>query len=174
MTNPRVRLACALAALALFSSVARAQEAAAPAEPTPAPRNIYFAQHDTVAFGTNEDSFVNASIGLRVDYAATPALRIGIEIAYANVEGDAARAHSVLGLLQFEGRAAISENWSVPARVALGHLASNGAVLRVATGVAVKLASRLELVLEVAPTLFSTRDGVYPAVGPGLELCFRL
>jgi hypothetical protein len=171
------KLWIACAALALFVSTARGQEAApslAPTEPAKTPRGIYFAQHDAVLFGTNEDGFVNALIGVRADYAITPALRVGIEIAYASLEGDDDRAHSVLGLLQFEGRAALSENWSVPARIGLGHLASNGAVLRVATGVAVKLASHLELVLEVAPTLFSTRDGVYPSVGPGLELAFRL
>ena len=171
-----MRIACSAAVLALLGSAAHAQEAvAAPAaEPTKTPRGIHFAQHDAVLFGTNEEGFVNALIGVRADYSITPALRVGIEIAYANLEGDDDRAHSVLGLLQFEGRAALSENWSVPARIGLGHLASNGAVLRIATGVAVKLASRLELVLEVAPTLFSTRDGVYPSVGPGLELSFRL
>ena len=62
----------------------------------------------------------------------------------------------------------------MPARIAVGHLAENGLVLRLATGFAVKLASRLEVVLEIAPTFFTTRDGVYPAVGPGLELGFRL
>ena len=140
----------------------------------PKARAHLIAQHDVVSFGTNEEGFVNASIGVRIDYAATPAFRIGVEIAYANLEGDTDRAHSLLGLLQFEGRAAISENWSVPARIAFGHLASNGAVLRLASGVAVKLSSRFELVLEVVPTLFSTRDGVYPSVGPGLELSFSL
>jgi hypothetical protein len=172
-----IKVCTAWAALALFASTVGAQEAApspVPTEPAKTPRGIYFAQHDAVLFGTNEDGFVNALIGVRADYAVTPAFRVGIEVAYANLEGDDDRAHSVLGLLQFEGRAALSENWSVPARIGLGHLASNGAVLRIATGVAVKLASRLELVLEVAPTLFSTRDGVYPSVGPGVELAFRL
>jgi len=170
----RARLACAVAAAALFASVAHAQDPPPAASAPQEPRGIYFAQHDAIAFGTNEAGFLNATIGARVDYAATPALRIGIELAYANLEGDAERAHSVLGLLQFEGRAALSGAWSVPARIALGHLASNGAVLRIATGAALKLASRLELMLLIAPTLFSTRDGVYPAVGPGLELSFRL
>jgi len=165
-----------VALLLLTATAAHAQEPPAPAlVAAPTPRGFYFAQHDVVSFGTNEDSFTNATIGARIDYAATPALRIGIEFGYANLEGDPSdRAHSFLGLLQFEGRASLSETWSVPLRIGIGHLASNGAVLRVASGVALKLASRLGLVFEVAPTLFSTRDGVYPAVGPGLELNFRL
>jgi len=35
-------------------------------------RGFYFAQHDVVSFGTNEDSFLNASIGARIDYARRP------------------------------------------------------------------------------------------------------
>lgn len=173
-------LLSALAVLAIAAGSAHAQTApvapaaaAAPDAPRK-PNGFIFAQHDVVSFGTNEGSFTNASIGARIDYAATPAFRVGIEVAYANLEADPKRAHSVLGLLQFEARAALSEKWSVPARIALGHLASNGAVLRLAGGVAFKLASRLEVVLEVAPMFFSTRDGVYPAVGPGLELGFRM
>jgi len=178
-----------LAVLATAASSAHAQAAPATraAAPTPAAAaqapapdatrkstGFMFAQHDVVSLGTNEGGFTNASIGARIDYAATAAFRIGIEVAYANLEADPKRAHSVLGLLQFEARAALSEKWSVPARIALGHLASNGAVLRLAGGVAFKLASRLDVLLEVAPTFFSTRDGVYPAVGPGLELSFQL
>jgi hypothetical protein len=162
----RVWLLSAVATLAFAASSARAQTAPA--------NGFSFAQHDVVSFGTNEGGFTNASIGGRIDYAALPALRVGIEVAYANLEASPERAHSVLALLQFEARASLSETWSVPARIALGHLASNGPVLRLASGVAFKLASRLEVVLEVAPTFFTTRDGVYPSVGPGVELSFQL
>jgi len=180
-------LLCAVAVLAVAAGSARAQVAApavpqataapepvAPPEPPRKPNGFHFAQHDVVSFGTNEDSFTNASIGARIEYAATPAFRVGVEVAYANLEASPDRAHSVLALLQLEARASLSEKWSVPARFAFGHLASNGAVLRLATGVAFKLASRLEVVLEVAPTFFTTRDAVYPSVGPGIELGFRL
>lgn len=161
------QLLCAVATLAIAVSSARAQT-------TPPANGFHFAQHDVVSFGTNEGGFTNASIGARIDYAATPALRVGLEIAYANLEAAPDRAHSVLALAQFEARATLSETWSVPARIALGHLASNGPVLRLASGIAFKLASRLEVVLEVAPTFFTTRDGVYSAIGPGIELGLRL
>lgn len=179
----RAWLLCAAAVLALAAGSAHAQVAPAPpAAATPTvppetarkPSGFHFAQHDAVSFGTGEGSFTNASIGARIEYAATPAIRVGIEIAYANLEASPKRAHSVLALLQFEARAPLSENWSVPARLAFGHLASNGPVLRLASGIAFKLASRLEVVLELAPTFFTTRDGVYPSVGPGLELGFRM
>jgi hypothetical protein len=193
----RAWLLCAVAVLAIAASSAHAQVASAPQvapappeaapPPTPAtpqptapsdsprkPNGFHFAQHDVVSFGTNEGSFTNASIGLRIEYAATPTFRVGVEVAYANLEASPDRAHSVLALLQFEARASLGEKWSVPARLALGHLASNGVVLRLASGVAFKLASRLEVVLEIAPTFFTTRDGVYPSIGPGLELGFRL
>jgi len=167
-------VACCTVAVAFTAGVTQAQVGATDLERAPTNtaerRSFYLAQHDVLALGTHENTFVNASFGARVDYAVTPSLRIGMELAYANLEGQAGRAHSVLGLLQFEGRAAIDQHWSVPVRIALGHLASNGAVLRLASGIALKLTSRIELVLEVAPTLFSTEDGVYPAVGPGLEL----
>jgi hypothetical protein len=167
--------ACA-ALVAMLSSATHAQEAPAPSPVTEEakPNGFSFAQHDVVSFGTNEDSFLNASIGGRIDYALSPAFRLGIEIAYANLEAEPDRAHSVLALLQFEARAKLNETWSVPARIAAGHLAKNGAVLRLSAGIAAKLAERLEVVLEVAPTFFSTRDGVYPAVGPGFELSFQL
>jgi hypothetical protein len=157
----------AVAMLAIAASSVRAQT-------VPTANRFHFAQHDVVSFGTNEGGFTNATIGARIDYAVMPALRVGLEIAYANLEADPERAHSVLALAQLEARATLSERWSVPARIALGHLASNGPVLRLAGGIAFKLASRLEVVLEVAPTFFTTRDGVYPAIGPGLELSFRL
>lgn len=161
--------------LLAFASVSHAQEAAAtPAPPEPRKPNAFsFAQHDVVAFGTNEDGFMNATVGARIDYAATPVLKVGFEVAYANLEAEPQRAHSVLALFQFEARATLNDTWSVPARIGVGHLAANGPVLRLAAGLALKLASRLEVVLEVAPTFFTTEDGVYPAIGPGLELSFR-
>jgi hypothetical protein len=161
-----VAIACAVLVLALSGS-ARAQEEEKPS-------GFSIAQHDVLSFGTNEESFLNATIGGRIDYAATPVFRLGVEIAYANLDAEPERAHSVLALFQFEARAALNETWSVPVRIAAGHLAKNGAVLRLGAGIAAKLAERLEVVLEVAPTFFSTRDGVYPAVGPGLELCVYL
>jgi hypothetical protein len=181
----------AVAVFAIAAGSARAQSAAVvpegtaapvgvapePVVPTEAPRKpsgFYFAQHDVVSFGTNEGSFTNGSIGARMEYAPARAFRVGVEVAYANLEASPDRAHSVMALLQFEARASLGEKWSVPARLALGHLASNGPVLRLASGIAFKLALRLEVVLEVAPTFFTTRDGVYPSIGPGLELGFRL
>jgi hypothetical protein len=175
MRGAWVFAACAVL-IATLSSVVRAQET-----PTPAPvveekkpSGFSFAQHDVVSFGTNTDGFVNASLGGRIDYALTPVFRLGFEIAYANLDADPERAHSVLALFQFEARATLNDTWSVPARIAAGHLAKNGAVLRLGAGVAAKLAKRLEVVLEVAPTFFTTRDGVYPAIGPGIELAVRL
>lgn len=159
-----------IAWLALSSTVSAQQPAPEPRKPS----GFSLAQHDVVSFGTDEDGFLNATIGARIDYAATPVLRVGVEIAYASLEADPARAHSVLALAQFEARAALSEGVAVPVRIAAGHLASNGPVLRLAAGVAFELASRLEVVLEVAPTFFATEDGVYPAIGPGVELGFRL
>jgi hypothetical protein len=50
----------------------------------------------------------------------------------------------------------------------------NGLVLRVATGIAWSIARRLDLVLELVPTFWTTPRGVYPSVGPGLELSIGL
>lgn len=167
-------VACAML-VATFSSATHAQETSTPAPVVEEkPSGFSFAQHDVLSFGTNEEGFVNASIGGRIDYALTPVFRLGIEIAYANLDAAPERAHSVLALLQFEARATLNETWSVPARIAAGHLARNGAVLRLGAGIAAKLADRVEIVLEVAPTFFTTRDGVYPAIGPGLELALEL
>jgi hypothetical protein len=176
MRGAWLSIACAVVLVATLSSATHAQEAAtpAPAAEEEKPSGFSIALHNVASFGTHEDSFLNASIGGRIDYAVTPVFRLGVEVAYANLDADPERAHSVLALFQFEARAKLNETWSVPARIAAGHLFENGAVLRLGAGIAAKLAERLEVVLEVAPTFFSTRDGVYPAIGPGIELALEL
>ena len=131
--------------------------------------------HDELVVGVDRDDFVGALLGVRADYHIGPKLFIGAYGGYANLPGRDARAHSLLSYAQLEHRIQLGDRLGVPSRIALGYLARNGGMMRLSSGVAVRLGGTLELVFDVlAPSFWVTPDTTLFSLNFGLELGTRL
>jgi hypothetical protein len=131
--------------------------------------------HDELVLGVDRDDFVGVLLGVRADYHIGPALFVGGYGGYANLPGRETRAHSLLTYAQLEHRIQVSETIGVPSRIALGYLARNGAVLRLGSGVALRITERLELVLDLlTPMFWVTPDTTLFSLNFGIELGTRL
>ena len=131
--------------------------------------------HDEVVIGTDRDGFVGALLGVRADYQMGPALYLGAYGGYANLPGRDTRAHSFLTYAQLEHRIPVGANLGIPSRIALGYLARNGAVLRLSSGFAVRIADSLEVVFDVlSPMFWVTSDTTLFSLNFGLEVGTRM
>jgi len=128
------------------------------------------------AFGVADDGFFNQLVGVRFDYRFSRDTSLGISNAYANLRGRDGRASSILTLLQIDNRVTVARGSRVqiPLRGALGYLWRNGAVLRLATGVAIPLGRRTELVFDViAPTFWLTPEQTLFSLNVAAELGWK-
>ena len=135
-------------------------------EPKPEPepeshRAWRFALQTESAIGLAEDPFYVHLVGARADLRFSPEFALGALGAYANLPGRDGRVTSLLTAVQVEQRIALTDGGRValPLRLALGYLWRNGAVLRVAPGVAFALGDDADLVFDLAaPTFWVTPE----------------
>lgn len=128
------------------------------------------------AFGFTEDGFFNQLLGLRLDYRFSRDLALGAYVAYANLRGRNGRVSSVVTSLQIDNRVSVvrGSRVQIPLRGAIGYLWRNGVVLRLATGVAIPLGRRTELVLDlVAPTFWLTPEHTLFSLSLGADLGWK-
>jgi hypothetical protein len=134
------------------------------------------ASHNTLALGTTRDSFVNVTLGGRVDYVFEDIVALGAGLAYANLQGERQRAKSALSFAQLECRAKLHDTGLyLPVRLLVGYLHANGSVVRTSIGITLPIARGLELTIDaIAPTFYMTRERVLPALSTGLEVALAL
>ncbi len=165
------------AAPAARSAPGATQRFFARSAPAPrAPPRFRLALHNDAAFGTGRPAFFNDVVGARVDYGLGEATWLGAHLGYADLAARHGRVHSVLGYAQLEQRIALAGGaLQIPLRFDLGYLARNGGFLRLSSGLAVGLGSRLELVLDLlAPAFWLTPEGSLFSLDLGTELAIRL
>jgi hypothetical protein len=138
------------------------EQAPAPkALPEPDHRTWRWAAQTESAVGLAEDPFYVHLVGARADVRFGPQFAFGALAAYANLPGRDGRVMSLLTALQIEQRIALTEQGAValPLRMGLGYLWRNGYVLRVASGVAIALNDKVDLVFDLAvPTFWVTPE----------------
>ncbi|HEX7476680.1 MAG TPA: hypothetical protein VF331_02635 [Polyangiales bacterium] len=135
--------------------------AAGPAATASDSGHLRLAAQTESAIGFSRDGFYNHLVGGRVDYRVSPNFSFGGYLAYANLRGRDGRVGSALYYLQIEQRIPIApgSKLSIPLRLDLGYLVRNGSVLRVASGLAIPLGERFDLVFDLlAPTFWLTPE----------------
>jgi hypothetical protein len=156
----------------LWSGTGRAQETAPPTEPA-----VRAAVQVESANGRVTGPFHNVLAGLRLDLVFSPRVSLGGYVGYANLKGKEDRAHTLLGYAQVEYLAPLSPhffNLRVPLRFATGYLARNGPVVRAATGLAVALSPRMDLISELfTPMFWVTNNQTLFSMNVSLELAAR-
>jgi hypothetical protein len=145
-----------------------------PAEPIPDAR---VAVQVEAARGRLTGDFRNQLLGVRVDLLFSPRVGLGGYVGYANLKGKQGRAHALLGYAQVEYLAPLAPallNLRVPLRFGTGYLSHNGGVARAATGLAIALTPKLDLVSEIlAPMVWVTNDQTLLSLNLSLELAAR-
>jgi hypothetical protein len=157
--------------LLLWSASSRAQQAPAP-EP-----GMRVAVQAESARGRVTGPFHNALAGVRLDLVCSPRVSLGGYLGYANLKGKEDRAHTLLGYAQVEYLAPLSPhlyNLRVPFRFGTGYLGRNGPVVRAATGLAIALGPRVDLITElVTPMFWVTNNQTLFSMNVALELAAR-
>jgi hypothetical protein len=149
------------ASTATPTTVTPARAPAPTAAPEPEFARLHLAVQTESAVGFSEDGFFNQLAGGRVDYRLTPGLSLGAYLGYANLRGRGGRVGSALYYFQLEQRIPLTANHklSLPVRFDVGYLIHNGSVLRVASGLAIALGQRCDLVFDLmAPTFWLTPE----------------
>ena len=120
--------------------------------------------------------FYNQLVGLRLDVLASPNVSFGGYLGYVNLKGKEGRAGNLLPYAAVEYRTGNPQDTvRFPLRFASGYLPRNGPVVRMATGFAINLSPRLELVTELfAPMFWVTNNQMLLSLNFSLELGIRL
>jgi hypothetical protein len=170
----------ALLSLMSLTFMAQAQQMVAPAPP-PGPVDQPTQSHKSprwrlalqteAAFGVTPGGFYNHLAGGHADYRFTDTLSAGMYVGYANLKAsDGGRAHNVLSYLLLDYRALLSNDWSIPLRIASGYLPKNGPVLRLSAGISYRLSDDFELTLDLlVPTFWIVDNSTVVSFNAALE-----
>lgn len=129
------------------------------------------------AFGTSSDFFYNHLAGLRLGFRITRNILIGAYYGYANLRGRDNREHNMLSYFQIEHRIRLTQrsDITVPVRFGVGYVPFNGPMFRLAAGLNIPIASRVELGFDLfTPTFWILPDRTTVSLNVGTEVIFRL
>jgi hypothetical protein len=163
--------AVAFLALLLAASSARAQDET---DVTRLP--VRLAVQTETAFGVATGAFNNRMLGARGDLQFSPHVSFGGYAGYINLKGKDGRVSDLLFYGQVEYLASTTKpSLRIPLRFASGYLPRNGPVARMATGFALALSPRTDLVTELfAPMVWLTNNQMLLSMNFSVELAFRL
>ena len=128
------------------------------------------------ALGVSGGFFYNHVLGARLDYRLTPAVRVGISLAYTNLAGSTGRVGNFLVMAQAENRVRVTPDWNlyIPLRIGIGYLPFNGPVVRTSAGVAWPLSRQWDLVIDLlAPTFWMVPGNVKISMDLSAEIGFK-
>ena len=170
----------AIAGVAALSSVARAQVPAPSVAETPAPPAspgipLRASVQLEAANGVITGGFHNQLLGARLDGGFSAHLSLGGYLGVADLKGKDGRAHAALTYAILEYRTGQADaRVRCPLSFASGYLTANGPVARVAGGLAVRLATRVELVGELAWMVWLTNNQNLLSLDGSLAVAVRL
>lgn len=149
----------------------------APQEPEGPMRHWDLAFQTEGAIGTSENIFYNHMAGARIGYRITRRILLGAYVGYANLRGENGRVHNMVMYAQLEHRVRIStaNDLTIPLRFGAGYVPYNGPMLRLAAGLNIPIARRVELGFDLlSPTFWVLPSGTTVSLDVAAELVFRL
>jgi hypothetical protein len=183
------------AAAALAAPAARAQAPAAPVEAAPPPGDatapplpvataappaeepipLRLAVQVEAASGIVTGSFHNQLLGARLDGRFSERLSLGGYLGAGDLKGKDGRTHAALLLAELEYMAGPpTATVRVPLRFASGYLTSNGPVARLATGLAIAVGKKVDLIPVLGSMVWITNNQNLLSLDLALEVAFRL